>query len=160
MDNLTAQITLLNENARVANVDKDEYFIWLVNKGVPPELLLTLEPLWSKTKYVAGQAINIGKIIISKLVEFITAHPYAAIGAAIGACLGALSSMVPLIGPMLAPVLSSVGIVGGAIVGATLDYGTDNNFQALILLARDFWFLLQEVFCALKDELFGDECNG
>lgn len=155
MDAFTAKLHLFKENAEVAETDSNDYFVWLVNKGVSPELLHTLQPLWETTRRVGGKVIYLGKIIIDKLVTFISEHPHAAIGAAIGAGLGALSFTVPLIGPVIGPVLTVAGSICGVTFGARLDYGYDSKIDALIRVAKDFFAFLADIFNTLKKELFG-----
>lgn len=164
MDVKTATIDLFAVNSETFDMDKTDYLVWLGNKGIPVSILTRLESLWDITKQIGKTTINMGKIIIMKIVEFIEAHPHAAIGMALGATIGALVTLVPFIGPLLAPISTAIGAVYGFCVGSKLDYCADNQpgtaFEGLVLLAKDFFATLAEIFCILKDELIGKDCHG
>lgn len=158
MDFSTATIDLKKLNDETFEMDKTDYMVWLGNKGVPVPVLTRMEPLWDKIRRVNGEIIYIGKIIIGKIVEFIQLHPHAVVGLAIGAAIGALVGLVPFIGPLLAPLTTAIGAVYGLSVGAKLDYtqkpDPNSPFEGLLMLAKDFFKVLADIFCQLKDELF------
>lgn len=159
MDVKTATIDLYVINSETFDMDKTDYMVWLGNKGIPVSILTRLETLWDITKQIGKTTINLGEIIIMKIVEFIEAHPHAVIGMALGAAIGALVSLVPFIGPLLAPVSTAIGAAYGFCVGSKLDYCKDGQpgtgFEGLILLAKDFFATLAEIFRIFKNELFG-----
>ena len=161
MDIRTATIDLIQINKDTFGMDKTDYMVWLGNKGVPLSILTRLEVLWDTTKKLGQTVINIGRIIIAKIVEFIEAHPHAAIGMVLGAIIGAFTGALPFIGPMLAPLSIALGSLYGYCVGARLDYSDciqpNNEYEALILLARDFIATLVDIFSTIKEALFGDE---
>ena len=156
----TATIDLNNLNIETSDMDKTDYMVWLGNKGVPVAILTRLEDLWNTTKKIGNTTVYLGKIIIMKIVEFIEAHPNAAIGLALGAAIGALVSLIPFIGPLLAPVTTAIGAVYGFCVGTKLDYSNcsspDTSFEALIMLAKDFFRTLAEIFNILKQQFLRD----
>lgn len=153
-----ATFDLFKENNNTIDMDKTDYMVWLGNKGVPVSILTRLEDLWNITKRIGNTTIYLGKIIINKIIEFIQAHPHAAIGMALGAAIGALVSLVPFIGPLLAPISTAIGTVYGFCVGAKLDYSNacspSTSFEALVMLAKDFFKTLASIFIELKYQLF------
>ena len=42
----------------------------MLKRGVPPEIVTRLEDLWKATKVIAGEVINVGRIIVIKILEF------------------------------------------------------------------------------------------
>lgn len=157
MDIKTATFDLFQINKDVFEMDKTDYMVWLGNKGVPLTILTRLESLWDTTRKVGDKIVYIGKIIIAKIVEFIEEHPNAIIGMALGAAIGALVSLIPFIGPLLAPISTAIGAFYGLCIGSKLDCTQNPNtaFEGLILLAKDFFKKLAEIFNILKEELFG-----
>lgn len=153
MDALTATMDLIAADIEAQELDKTDTFVWLANQGLPANVLLTLEPIWTKTKTLGGRVISLGKIILFKIIEFIQAHPGAAIGLAFGGAIGALVSMIPFIGPMLAPVVAAIGMIGLGAIGATVDYNDKSPFRAMILLAKDFFATLADIINTIKSEL-------
>ena len=124
----------------------------LLDAGLPAELVTRLQELWSFTKMMAGEIVNIGKIIIEKIAGFVRANPNLAVGIAIGAAVGSLFGMVPFLGPILQPVAMVVGVVIGGATGARMDKGQNPGgvFEIAIKLARTFFESLAIIFVAVK----------
>jgi hypothetical protein len=74
---------------------------------------------------VGGEIINIGKIILMKIIEFIKENPNLSVGIALGAIAGVLASVfiswIPFIGHLLQAVAVGAGMFIGAIAGYRLD---------------------------------------
>lgn len=155
MDTFIARIDLLNENAKLQCVDKDEYMAYLINRGIPLSILTRLESLWTYTKKFMHKTICIGKIIVTKIVQFVAAHANTFIGLAIGIAIKVLLSSVPWLDAILSPFIKIITPLLAA-KGATLDYGTDSMIDALFQLARDLWHTTVEIFNLLKNELIGE----
>ena len=159
MDRKTATEELFTLNVETTDMDKTDYMVYLGNKGVPLDIITCLDSLWNTTKKIGSTTIHLGKIILMKLVEFIQAHPHAAIGLVLGAAVGSLVSLVPFIGPLLAPLTAAIGAIYGFCVGSKIDYSkckdTTTPFEGLIMLANDFFKTLAEIFSILKEQLFG-----
>lgn len=153
MDVLTAKMDLIAADIEAQELDQTDTFVWLANQGLPANVLLTLEPIWKTTKTLGGRVISLGKIILFKIIQFIEAHPAAAIGIAFGGAIGALVSMVPFIGPLLAPVAAAIGMIGLGAIGATIDYNEKSPFRAMILLAKDFFATIADILNTLRSEL-------
>jgi hypothetical protein len=146
-------------NSRVSVLDRIETVSWLSNQGLPQEAIYEITKLWSKTRVIGGQVINIGKIIISEMLGFIRENPHLTIGLAIGASVGALVSLIPFLGPFLAPIAAVLSIAIGGIAGQRLDRGNCIEggivgvSQELILIAKKFFELFAGIFNALRSEL-------
>lgn len=131
-----------------SNVDRSKMRAWLLKKGLPIEIVTRLDDLWEDTKIIAGRVIQVGKLIFCRILEFIATYPHAAIGALVGAAIGALMNGVPILGPLLAPLSSSLGAIIGAVGGAQLDTGR-GDLQSVILVAKDFFMMLIDIFNAI-----------
>ena len=153
MTEATFEIMLLQ--AETASFDKVDAMAYFSNKDLPLEIITRLEYLWDKTVEFGGQVVNVGKIIIMKLIKFIFENPSMAIGIAIGVGLGVLTNMIPFIGPLIAPIVTAVTAVYGALRGHRLDkalrgeYIGDSIMEDAITIAKTFWKLLAEIFNAL-----------
>lgn len=114
--------------------------------------------LFKTTKIVAGELVNIGRIIFAKLFQFLKENPNMALGTILGAILGSFLNMVPLIGS----ILNIVATFLGAAIGAYLDYvrqgceKCDNALEKVIAGAshatKEFFKLLKEIFIALRSK--------
>lgn len=152
------QLALLNSSA--AKLEKRDFIVRFTNAGLPQEIVVRLDELWDKTKKVGGEVINIGKILIEKIWEFVAANPNMLIGAACGAAVGALVNLIPFIGPMLAPITMAIGAVLGAGWGFTQDRanrgevirgGPIGVVDNLVGAAKEFFKLFAGIMLALKD---------
>lgn len=95
----------------------------------------------------------LGKIIVTKILDFLIANPKIAVGAALGACATTLVASVPLIGPLLAPLSASIFMVYGAGVGAAAQAGdySMSPVSAAFELAQKFFELLVSIFNGVKE---------
>jgi hypothetical protein len=152
------QLALLNSSS--ANLERRDYVVRLTNAGLPQEVVNMLDDWWVMTKEIAGEVINIGKILIQKIWEFVEGHPNMLIGAAVGAAIGALVGLIPFIGPLLAP----AGMTIGAFIGAYWGFEGDRENRGevikkgpigvaenLVAMAKDFFKLFAGIMIALKD---------
>lgn len=128
-------------NAEVSNQSFEDVVVEGIGGGVPPEVLTRMKDLWEKTKEIAGEVVEIGKIIIMKIIEFLKAHPKLAASLAIGAAVYLLTHAIPLIGPLLAPLL--------AAASAIYTFGTVSSLDEAIDMAKKFFQLLVEIFNAV-----------
>lgn len=152
MDELIARIDLINEDALVRKVDKIEYFTFLNNSGIPKGVITRLEAIWDYSKKLGRKIIHIGRIIISKIVQFIFAHQNTFIGIAIAIALRVLLSSIPWLNVIIDPVLKLLGLyLAGK--GMQIDYGTDSMIDAVYSFARDLWKTLAEILKILRNNL-------
>lgn len=133
-----------------------------VSAGIAVDMIAFIEMLWSKTENIAGHVVAVGKIILSKLYDFIVANPNLALGVAVGAALGALSIALPYIGPYVAPLMISAGAIVGGIVGHQLDMiaegrdlrgSIEPTLASAIDIAKVFFKLLVEIFLSVSSYL-------
>ena len=89
--------------------------------NIPTEIATRVQDLMKVVKNVAGHTINIGRIVVMKIIQFVENNPRLIIGMAIGAVVLSLISLIPFIGPMLAPLAMAIGVFVGGAFGAYLD---------------------------------------
>jgi len=155
-----AKLELALLNARAHDVDRIDMITNLTNRGLAQEVITRINSLWDEIKNVAGETIQIGKIIIIKIWDFVEANPNMAIGIAVGAAIGALTSLIPFIGPFLAPITMALGAIIGGVAGHRLDKSNKGQtvkdgkmgiMEDIITLAKEFFKLFAEIFNALKE---------
>jgi hypothetical protein len=146
-------------NAEVSDVSRIDLITRFTNKGLPQEALTRMDALWDKTKMIAGETIQIGKILLIKIWEFVKEHPNMSIGIVIGAAIGSLVQFVPFIGHLLLPISVALGAVAGGVIGHRLDKkeqgvavteGAIGVAEDLIGMAKEFFKFLIEIFNALR----------
>ena len=157
-----ATFELFDLNSDVHNLEWVDIVTLLNNRGAKLELVTRMQELWEKTKIIAGEVVNIGRILVLKIWEFIKANPNLFLGVAIGAAIGALVGLIPFIGQILAPIAIAIGATVGALAGHRLDKieggetVTGSIFEDIITLAKRFFKLLADIFMALKDTYFAN----
>lgn len=129
-------------------VNRKKMLAYLLKKGLPIEVATRLDDLWNEVKCVAGHVIQVGKVIVCRIIEFIRSYPHTAMGVLIGAAIGSLTGAIPFLGPVLAPLATSLGAIVGGVAGAKIDVGCDGT-QAVVVVARDFFKMLIDIFNAL-----------
>lgn len=141
-------------NAESESMSSSDFYAWLKDLGLPDELAIRLKGVAEITAKVERRVINVGKIVLVKIIEFVKAHPNMAVGIAIGAALGALVNTIPLIGPFLAPIVTMLSVAVGALAGHRLDKdakGQPQNSgiygigQEVIEIAAAFFKLLIDI---------------
>ncbi len=144
------ELTLLN--AETSHRQFDDVVVMGLSRGIPPEIITRLQSLWVVTKSIAGEIVEIGKIIVQKIFDFIEANPNLTLGLAIGAAVGVLVTGIPFLGPLLAPLISSISMLYGAVVGQSIDSGSKSSDPMYLAmeLAKKFFALLKEIFMAIK----------
>ncbi len=145
------ELTLMN--AETSQKHFDDVVVMGITRGIPPEIITRLQSLWIVTKSIAGEIVEIGKIIVQKIFDFIKANPNLSLGLALGAAVGVLVAGIPLFGALLAPMSASISMLYGAGVGASVDSGNPSSdpFVLAIEIAKKFFVLLKEIFIAIKD---------
>ena len=143
----TALLELSVMNATYDKHDFTDTVVDAIKRGIPPELVTRLEELWKKTKVVAGEVVNIGKIIVAKIMEFLKNNPGMSLGIALGAALGAMVSLIPLLGPLIAPLAAAVAAIYGGLVGTSIDDGdvSASLMASAISLANKFLKLFADI---------------
>lgn len=140
MDIKTATFELEELNNDIYELDKTDYMLLLANRGLPLTIITRLEALWDITKTIGNTVVNIGRIIIAKIVEFIEAHPHALLSLALCAIVDAFLGQLPFLGSILKPLLNAILIYYG------LKLDGNDVFEALFNLAKDFIALIVDIF--------------
>jgi ElaB/YqjD/DUF883 family membrane-anchored ribosome-binding protein len=150
-----ANLELAILNAESESMSSSDFYAWLKDLGLPDEVAIRLKGVAEITAEVGKRVVNVGKMVLMKIIEFVKAHPNMAIGIAIGAALGALVNTVPLIGPLLAPIATMLGVAVGALAGHRLDKAAISRSQNsgilaigqdVIEIATAFFKLLIDIF--------------
>lgn len=163
MTRAQASLELALWHADAEAVSSSDLYIWLRESGFPSEIAIRLKQLGDLTAKVGAKAINLGKILLIKLIEFVKAHPNLAVGIALGAAVSSLIASIPFLGPILAPIALPLGIVVGAVAGHRLDkangHSSDGDFgfisvtQDVIEVTREFFKLFIDTIRAVMDEI-------
>ncbi len=88
-------ISILNGEVKYSSFT--DIFIELSGKGLPTEIITRIESIWNKTKIIAGEMIQIGKIIVIKIIEFMRANSGLVLGLVMGVAISTLIGMTPFI---------------------------------------------------------------
>jgi len=158
MDRNQANFEALLLQAEASKLDKVETMAFLSNKGIPLEVITRMNSLWDEIVIIEEQIINIGKIVIMKLIQFIKENPNMVIGLAIGVTLGMLANAVPYVGQFIAPLLTVAFSTIGVLHGHRLDkikkgeYAGDSYMEDVITITKKFWSFFYEIFNALVVE--------
>jgi hypothetical protein len=152
MDKNKATFEALLLQAEASGLDKVEVMAFFSNQGVPLEVITRMDSLWEQTALVAGQILDIGKIIIMKLIQFIKENPNMVIGLAIGIGLGMVINAIPLLGNIIAPIATIAFGTVGALQGHRLDkvmkgdYVSNSLLEDAITIIKSFWSFFCEMF--------------
>lgn len=163
MSQAQSKMEILLLNAEADGVKSSDLYAWLRESGLPSEAAIRLKSLVDVTREVGDKVINIGKIILIKIIDFVKAHPNMAIGISIGAAIGALVGMIPFLGSYLAPVATILGVTVGAVAGHRIDKAATGNAhngeaglisisQEVIEIAKAFFNLLAEIVNTVLNE--------
>jgi len=146
---------LLALQTEAKNLDKVDMMTYFTMQGVPLEVTTRMDYLWDFKTEFSDNVVNVGKIIVMKLLEFIENNPYMTIGIAIGVGLGSLAAMIPFIGQIVAPIIATIAAIYGGLKGNRMDkivggeYIGDALMDDGITSARKFWTLFADIINAL-----------
>lgn len=111
--------------------------------------------VFKSTKVIAGELINVGRIIFVKLFNFIQENPNMALGTIIGAVFIAFASWVPL--SELLSLMATFGIGGHLYYvnkgGRELNSTLEKVIAGATHTTKEFFKLLSEIFKALKGDM-------
>jgi hypothetical protein len=177
------KLMILNKHAEVKN--SYELYSEMTNLGLPNEVIEVLSRILKVTSKVAGKVIAIGKIIVIKLLEYVSKHPFQVAGLvvglsatyALGVALHGLFALVPalvkwkIIGGLLSklallianlcqtvfvPIMIATPVVGG-VAGEIFDKKYPEVSESLQQIAKDFFEFFAQLLNAIKDEFeFGE----
>ena len=153
------QLVLLSSEAET--MFSSDFYAWLKERGLPDEAAIRLKGIAEITAEVGKQVINVGKIILIKIMKFVKTHPNMAIGIAIGAAFGALVSLIPWLGPLLAPIATLIGVAVFGLGGHRLDKAADGVPQSsgLVAIGQDL-IEIAEAFFKLFFDIVHIALNG
>ena len=137
-----AMLDLSFLNAEIEADSFDDFVAYGIERGIPKELLTRLSDLWGATKQVGSELIQIGKIIVIKVFDFLKANPKLGSSLAIGGVVYLMTNTIPGIGPFFAPIT-------GTLAGL-LAYTKQADIDQTIQLAKDFFQLLIDIFKAIE----------
>jgi hypothetical protein len=159
----TARFELLLLDAESEAMSSSDFYIWLRESGLPPEVAIRLKELINVTARIGEKVVSLGKVLILKLIEFVKAHQNLVVGIALGAAVAFLIGSIPLLGPLLSPIALVLGIGVGAIAGHRVDKAVGGSIsqsvnpitiaQDVIEIAREFFCLFVDLIQALQNEL-------
>ena len=156
-----ANLKLALMQASVDTTSSSDLYVSLQQLGLPSEVALRLHELGRQTRKIGDRVFSIGKIIVTKIIEFVKAHPNLSIGAALGAAVGLLVNSVPFLGPLLSPLATLIAMTFRAVVGHRMDKGLTNIEVGLvemtenaIEIAREFFQFLIDVFSTVYQSEF------
>ncbi|AZP70705.1 hypothetical protein EJJ20_11410 [Pseudomonas poae] len=156
-----AEFELALMQAESDSMASSDLCIWLRECGLSPEIAVRLKELVNVTQRIGNKVVSIGKLIVMKLREFITAHKGLAIGTVLGAAIASLVAAIPLLGSILAPLGALLGLTI-AVAGHQSDKqptgsGAGVNLlelpQNLIEIARTYFDLFIETLQLVMAEL-------
>jgi hypothetical protein len=159
MDVKDAKLELLMLEGEVQDLHQIDVVTKMTNQGLSQEIVTRLEELWDYTVMVGDKLVHLGKIIISKILNFVSANVHLALGVALGAAVGSLINIIPFFGQLLAPLSITVGAVIGGVAGTRLDRGQEPGdgviglTQEVLLLAGKFYEFFASIINALANEL-------
>lgn len=130
------EITLLN--AETSSKSFDEVLLEGLDKDIPPEMVTRMKELWEKTQVIGGELIEIGKIVVLKMLDFLKANPKLSAALALGAAIYLLTNSIPFLGQILAPLFGLV-TTGYALVKMV-------GFDEAVQMAKDFFEVMVSIF--------------
>lgn len=129
-----AELELALMQAESDSMASSDLYIWLRECGLSPEIAVRLKELVNVTQRIGNKVVSIGKLIVMKLREFITAHKGLAVGSLMGAAIASLVAAIPLLGSILAPLGALLGLTI-AVSGHQSDKQPTNSWSGVSLLA-------------------------
>lgn len=156
-----AEFELALMQAESDSMASGDLYIWLRECGLSPEIAVRLKELVNVTQRIGNKVVSIGKLIVMKLREFITAHKGLAIGTLMGVAIASLVAAIPLLGSILAPLGALLGLTI-AVSGHQSDKQPIENGggvgllalpQSLMEIARTYFDLFIEMLQVVMAEL-------
>lgn len=167
MSRAQASLELAIWQADAEAMSSSDLYIWLRESGLPSEVAIRMKELVNLTARIGAKTVQLGRVLLAKIIEFIKKHKNLATGVALGAAISSLVSAIPLFGPLLTPIVLPLGMAIGAIAGHRVDKATSGVFnddttfvsiaQDVIEIAREFFEAFIATIRAMADELVMEE---
>ncbi len=150
------QLNLMQAEAPAATFEA--FAAEAARSDLPAELLTRLKPIWTACRRIGTEVIEVGKIVLVKVLEFLRAHPAIQWGLLLGAAVSLLVAAIPFLGAVLAPLISFVGPFSGMALGASVDAGElpTDLLGGMYRLAQRFFGLMLDVFVTLRERWSGE----
>jgi hypothetical protein len=149
--------------ADAGSMSSSDLYVWLNDSGLPHEVTIRLHELANYTQKAGNKVVDIGKIILIKIIEFVKAHPNLVAGVGIGVTIGVavnyLVSSIPFIGVLLAPLATVLATAFGIVVFGIAGHRLDKRAQGkevqnglmgfaedIIEIVKAFFKLMVDVF--------------
>lgn len=148
-----ANLKLAIMQANADALSSNDLYVLIHQLGLPSEISMRIYELGKQTRKIGEKVVSIGKIIVTKIIEFVQAHPNLFIGAALGAAVGFLVNSVPLLGPVLSPLATLIAVTFGSVVGHRMDKGQTGTEVGLVESTENVIEIAREFFQLLVDTL-------
>ena len=142
MENYHYELEKMNEESK--NVNINDFYVWLINKGVPQEVVLSLKRIADYVEKISGKVYRIGKIILLKIWEFLNKHKELTVMVGLALVISFLVSTVPFIGGLL-----EVGSIVVSLVVISLQIR--NEFKELV---KNSFQGITDIFNEVGKEIF------
>lgn len=172
------KLTILDKQAEAKN--SYEFYLQMKNLGLPDEVIEILERILKVTSKVAGKVIAIGKIIVIKMLEYVSKHPLQVAGLALGLTttyalgmavhglfaliptlakwkiIGGLLAKLALLTAKLCQTLFVPIMVVAPIIGVTAGEIFDKKYpevsESLRQASKDFFHFFSQIINSIKNE--------
>ena len=145
MENYHYELEKMNEESK--NVNINDFYVWLINKGVPQEVVLSLKRIADYVEKISGKVYRIGKIILLKIWEFLNKHKELTVMVGLALVISFLVSTVPFIGGLL-----EVGSIVVSLVVISLQIR--NEFKELV---KNSFQGITDIFNEVGKEIFNKQ---
>jgi hypothetical protein len=149
------KMALMTMESKAKQTTSLDLFNEFTKMNFPKELVTAFKDLSFKTfTDVTGQIINVGKILVLQIIEFINKNTGLSIGLLIGASIIVITASIPFLGP----VLGTIGMIASTLAGHHLDKNLEidngKSFyksipEDIITLSKEFFLLLGTIFKAI-----------
>jgi hypothetical protein len=149
------RMALMSMESKAKQKTSLDVFNEFLEMGFSNEVITGLKEISLRTATdISGKVIEVGKIIVIKIIDFIKENSGIAIGIALGAALGALTAFIPFIGPIIAPFMTKLGAIAGGLIGNKIQNAPKNNgltgeIENIKEVSVKFFNLLKDIFKAI-----------
>ncbi len=100
-----AHLELMLLTARARDLPRGEFNRRWSCQGLNQEFQICFDHLWAETRVCGGELIQLGRVVLEKILEFVEAHQEQGASVAIGAAVWALMEMAPSLDSLLTPIV-------------------------------------------------------
>ncbi len=145
--NMAAIINLNNLNTEAKGFEQNDFLIWLLENGVPQEIVMRLEELWNFTQKIGKKCYSIGKIIALRICAFAEKHKEFSKVIAIAVACSVIIEFVPYLGWLLAPIVQFCALWIGLPLAVFFDLKEKKGktIRKIKILAMDFFEIFKHI---------------